>query len=78
MYECDDCDKAFEKKFNLRRHIENVHLKIHKCAYCNKKFQNEQERNEHEINKHQKNCPLCDYKTTKKEFLKKHYETENK
>ena len=79
MYKCEEenCGYETNKQFNLTRHIENVHLKIHKCGDCNKKFQNEQERNEHEINKHQKNCRLCDYKTTKKQILKKHYKTEH-
>ena len=79
MYKCEveNCGYETSVKSNLTKHQKNVHLKIHKCGYCNKKFQNEQERNEHEINKHQINCHLCDYKTTKKEFLKKHFETEH-
>ena len=79
MYKCEveNCGYETSVKSNLTKHQKNVHLKIHKCGHCNKKFQNEQERNEHEIKKHQINCYLCDYKTTKKEFLKKHYETEH-
>ena len=79
MYKCEveNCGYETSVKSNLTKHQKNVHLKIHKCGHCNKKFQNEQERNEHEIKKHQINCYLCDYKTTKKEFIKKHYETEH-
>ena len=79
MYKCEEENCGYETtvKSNLTRHQKNVHLKIHKCGHCNKKFRNKQERNEHKINKHQNNCHLCDYKTAKKELLKKHYETEH-
>ena len=79
MYKCEveNCGYETSVKSNLTRHQKNVHLKIYKCGHCSKKFQNEQERNEHEIDKHQIKCHLCDYKTTNKEFLKKHFETEH-
>ena len=79
MYKCEECKKQFKKKYNLSRHIENVHSKLFKCEHCNAKFVNEQERNEHEINKHQLlNCQVCDYKTRYEKRIKEHYDKEHR
>ena len=35
-FSCNQCDKKFQKKSNLKRHIENVHekAKVYKCSSC--------------------------------------------
>ena len=37
---CEICDKTFDDKAGIARHIRNVHgeIKIHACNVCNKTF----------------------------------------
>ena len=55
MYKCEDCNREFKKKYHLRRHIENVHLKQFQCKSCNAKFKTEDELSLHKEAKHPNN-----------------------
>lgn len=58
------CGKAFNNKYNLKRHINAVHLKIQefKCEFCSKLFLSKIAYKEHRYS-HQKIKPLeCPYR----------------
>ncbi|CAG9331343.1 unnamed protein product [Blepharisma stoltei] len=46
-----NCTKSYRTKYNLRRHINAIHLKIRNfvCAECSKTFACKQNLNEHEL-----------------------------
>ena len=73
MYKCDKCDNwSTEYKSNLRKHIQNVHLK---CRICGAKFRTEAEKQEHEKTKHPPlHCKICKFKTQSEKDLNIHYE----
>ena len=31
-YNCNECEESFKLKYNLKRHIENIHLKVECCC----------------------------------------------
>ena len=39
-YLCNECDKSFRDNFDLKRHVDGVHLKLKpfKCNQCNRAF----------------------------------------
>ena len=41
-FQCDDCNKGFYTKLFLQNHIERVHLKVHKCLFCEENFVNKE------------------------------------
>lgn len=43
------CEKSYNSKFNLKRHVETAHLKKkqHQCGMCSKWFTSRQNLNEH-------------------------------
>eukprot|EP01083_Nonionella_stella_P189577 701366_1 len=48
-YQCPNCDKAYEIRSKLIRHVERKHLKIrpHQCLECGKEFYNKQNLTKH-------------------------------
>ena len=58
------CDKAYSTKFNIKRHIETIHLKKkrHQCTICYRWFASKQNLSEH-TNLHTGakpfSCPIC-------------------
>ncbi|KAL5410594.1 hypothetical protein PMIN04_010583 [Paraphaeosphaeria minitans] len=52
----DDCENKFERKTDLQRHINSVHLheKPHKCELCGKRFARKDTLNRHDV---QGGCP---------------------
>ena len=51
-YVCHFCEKHFNKKFNLQRHVRNVHKTIrHKCKHCGKQFKSLNVLLKHELGK---------------------------
>lgn len=55
----NNCYKHYNTKFNLKQHIENVHLKIKKyqCKYCKKMLISKQNLKEH-LNIHTESMPF--------------------
>ena len=47
----DDCDKEFTTKFNLKRHVEIVHLnfKRYECSKCGSLFTSKKNLKEHDF-----------------------------
>ena len=79
MYKCEDCNREFKNKFNLRRHIENVHSKPFKCRFCRAKFVSKDEVLLHEKTKHQNlHCSVCPFKTKFEKRLDEHYEKKHR
>ena len=82
-YGCDDCGKEFNRKFNLERHIETVHLnmfkKEHKCDICEKAFGRRDVLQRHVLLIHLSpkkfKCQKCDMSFANKENLKRHFES---
>ena len=54
-FHCEECDKVFDVKKNLNRHVREVHTdeKKHQCKYCHKQFARKQN---YEL--HSKTCHL--------------------
>ncbi|CAG9328903.1 unnamed protein product [Blepharisma stoltei] len=77
QYKCYylNCTKAYKTKYNLRRHINAIHLKIRNfvCSICSKTFACKQNLNEHEL-LHNKSKRLCKQERTKPQLKN----TENK
>lgn len=82
MYECDFCQKKLLNKPQLKRHIENLHLKIRRafCAHCppdHEGFVDILTRNAH-IKVHHGTkfvCSICGSEKKTKQALKSHIET---
>lgn len=60
----DNCTKYYTAKYNLKKHIETVHLKSYKytCLHCNKNYASKQNLEQH-LNFHTGRtpyvCPVC-------------------
>ncbi|KAG0304704.1 hypothetical protein BGZ98_005148 [Dissophora globulifera] len=78
-FECDKCDKTFNRQFNLKSH-QRTHSneKPNKCHYCPKaflrKYDCERHVRKHEDNKHYQ-CEQCDEGFTRWEGLNRHKKT---
>eukprot|EP01083_Nonionella_stella_P189574 701360_1 len=76
-YQCPNCDKAYEIRSKLIRHVERKHLKIrdHKCLDCGKAFYLKTNlvvhRRTHTGEKPYQ-CDICDYTSTKNGHLTVH------
>ena len=76
-YLCNECDKSFRDNFDLKRHVDIVHLKLKpfKCAYCDKSFDTGSNLERHVLNKHEKirhPCDFCDGNYSQKSHLARH------
>jgi len=80
-FNCEHCNKTFGRKFNLKTHINTVHLKQQnfKCEHCDKTFGEKCNLNKHVNTIHLKlkpfKCDLCDYTCGHKSHLKTHINT---
>eukprot|EP01083_Nonionella_stella_P246573 855869_1 len=80
QYKCPhtQCDKAFNVKQELQRHVANNHTKPFKCDECDKRFGSAKYLQSHRISIHTKNehkpfrCKYCDYGAASEYIIKKH------
>lgn len=76
LYCCmfEGCDKSYKSKFNLKWHIEKIHLKSKKysCPKCNQSFASNQNLKEHKYKHEGKKpykCRLCGEQFRQYSFL---------
>ena len=76
-YTCDSCHKSFNKKTNLKRHVDRDHLNIKNflCSDCGKAFAEKAKLTIHTLSVH-KNirfaCGMCEKSYTSKAHLRTH------
>ena len=61
-YQCDQCDKDFGQKQNLKRHIERQHeteVKVFECDQCNTKYTTQKDLKRHIRSIHDKEKFSC-------------------
>ena len=60
-YPCDFCEKSFDEKHKLKRHVRAAHTKTHACSQCSRTFSCPKDLKTHEVNVHEgKNLFECD------------------
>ena len=65
-YNCNECEESFKLKKNLKRHIENVHLKVECCCeICGQRFPRQDS-----LKRHKELCKKKHEKRENKEFEK--------
>ena len=74
-FKCKDCGETFEKKVNLKEHIQKIHPKVYKCNECNKTFSDSWRMEEH-MKTHESvksfKCNVCDKEFYVRWRLEKH------
>ena len=89
MFRCTECEYSTRDKSNLKKHVRNVHLTMkYNCDFCAKKFnnvdlfQNHIKVHETKMNKEEEivwfECSICDFKSKRKNNLKRHKERHEK
>ena len=77
---CQDCEKIFSTKGNLKSHIESVHEgKKFACSQCNHEFALKSSLSKHEKRKHKKNeyqDPLLNFESGTNMYLGGRVKTE--
>ena len=61
LYKCEHCDYASDRKYNLKKHVKNIHEKyLHEaarysahCDYSNKKHMNKEDARKGDMTKHE-------------------------
>ena len=77
-FKCNDCRASFVSRFNLRNHINAIHLQIkpYECEQCKKSFSQEGHMKIHVKEVHQKlrpyRCMHCDHFSSRKRDLAGH------
>eukprot|EP01083_Nonionella_stella_P028481 78438_1 len=77
-YKCKHCDRGFNNKKNMERHVLNDHVKPYKCKHCDKGFGSKQYLRSHVLNRHTQNkdkpfqCRFCDYGASSQKRVTKH------
>ena len=77
---CNQCDRVYNRRAFLSRHIRVVHLKLknYKCDLCDKRFSSSKPLKEHKTAIHDKlkpfACLMCDFKCAKYYNLNLHRE----
>ena len=81
-FACDTCDKRFDRKENLMRHV-RIHTgdRRYVCNYCGKGYTDPSGLKKHVINKHSSDpkftCEHCNTSHVSKERLEKHFATQH-
>lgn len=81
-FACDTCDKRFDRKENLMRHM-RIHTgdRRYVCNYCGKGYTDPSGLKKHVINKHNNDpkftCEHCNTVHVSKERLEKHFATQH-
>ena len=77
-FNCKMCDKEFQRKYHLKRHIATVHekKKPYVCPQCNNFFGQQSVLNKHIISVHERTkrfkCELCEFTSSDFSHLKQH------
>ena len=74
---CEQCEKCFSSKGNLKKHVDNIHEKVnHKCTTCGKNFTSKSSLSTHVNSIHLKKtavkCDQCHKTFGRKSVLKIH------
>lgn len=78
IHECEHCDRVFNRRDTLKRHIKTVHLKVkHACDICGRKFSTSHSKIRHINRIHSEedttvHCPKCPSKFSCQLGLKYH------
>ena len=79
MIKCNHCDKSFDLKRNLKKHLRDTHTREIECKTCDKCFSENCELEVHIKTQHTDNtkygCDICDKKFVLKWRLSKHLQT---
>uniref|UniRef100_A0A915DYU8 C2H2-type domain-containing protein n=1 Tax=Ditylenchus dipsaci TaxID=166011 RepID=A0A915DYU8_9BILA len=77
-YNCPKCPKTFPWPRNVRKHVESMHSKRHKCpeANCDEAFDTQHDLRRHSSVEHPKfrTCEYCPYKHRKPAMVRRHRE----
>ena len=75
-YICDNCDSQFQKRLDLKKHIDERHSQKLSCNICGDTFSKNHELEEHMLNTHKEvkqfSCDQCDMSFVLQWRLKKH------
>ena len=73
-YHCTQCERSFNREYNLKNHVKNVHgEKIFNCQHCTKTFGTARRMKDHTIAYHEPvYCHICNKKLRDKWEFKKH------
>ena len=75
-YQCDFCEKSFQKKFLLNNHVKSFHQGINpfQCQECDKKFVLQYKLNQHRaiVHENKYTCDICSTKFSCFSMLDKH------
>ena len=77
-YVCIECNRSFQRKDKLTRHVQCVHekLKPHPCTLCEQSFSRKDKLKRHFSSIHMKEKPFlcnhCNFATNRKDRIKTH------
>jgi len=78
-YKCQECDKTYSRKYELKKHAESVHRLIkYKCDVCDEYFAWKRSLNRHLESVHKQNiykCDVCTKTYSRKNNLEIHIRT---
>ena len=72
-YDCNDCDKKFDKVSGLKNHVHRVHTSVRQCVECNATFADKATLLIHMNMSHEKyKCDQCDKECATEKLLNTH------